>query len=223
MVHIVLMIYNCTCTTAEPAHTASALASIHSAAPRSDSRNAQKDDKVRFRQFLEEAAYLAVVLVEGGGALGAAHTPQLHQAIRAGGHHLRARSNASDDAQLCIVYLMYVSDLQSTRLVMHPRQYSKLTQTASAYRPTGRRSAAQVQELGISDRVEDCHLFSQAGHGRACVPAERKATRSTDAVWPSNVRRHAPSASAHSRTVASPDAVATACAEHTSLLASGLV
>lgn len=53
--------------------------------------------------------------------------------------------------------------------------------------------------------------------GRACVPAERKATRSTEAVWPSNVRRHAPSASAHSRTVASPDAVATACVEHIDL------
>jgi len=42
------------------------------------------------------------------------------------------------------------------------------------------------------------------------VPAEMNATRNTDAAWPSNVRRQAPSASAHSRTVASPAAVATA-------------
>jgi len=42
----------------------------------------------------------------------------------------------------------------------------------------------------------------------SCVPLVTKLILSTELVWPSNVRRHEPSAMAQTRTVVSPDAEA---------------
>lgn len=48
-------------------------------------------------------------------------------------------------------------------------------------------------------------------HRATCVPADRKQQRRAEALCPSKVRRQAPSARDHSRTVLSPLAVASAC------------